>query len=125
MGIPFNLVTSPGKGVTEITYDGRRFTPADAWPEPITDRNPTQEDADENDCVQRLDVDGDWMTFEWTSIDVKRSNTVGWARTAKWQPKPLDKKTLTIRDLKAALRDGSEPDDDTIQSAIELLEKIQ
>lgn len=105
--------------VVAITCNGKRFTPADSWPEPITDRSPTLEDANEVGDVQVLDSDGDWMRCPWDDIS---KPSLGWARTSDWKPRPIDKKTLTLRDLREALRDGESPDHDTLQSAIELLE---
>jgi hypothetical protein len=120
--LTFSIVTTPDKGVTAIVYGDKRFTPADAWPDAINDRNPTRADGDEACCVLRLDTDGDWMTCEWDSVDVFQCNVIGWARTPKWTPQRLDKKSLTLRDLRYALRDGDRPDEDTLRSAIELLE---
>ena len=40
------------------------------------------------------------------------------------KPRPIDKKTLTLRDLREAMRAGESPDHDTLQSAIELLEAM-
>ena len=102
----------------KITINDKRFTPADSWPEPITDRLPTEEDANEDGDVQFLDSDGDWIRYPWNTPDID----LGWARTSDWKPRPIDKKTLTIRDLKEAMRDGENPDHDTLRSAIELLE---
>lgn len=55
--------------------------------------------------------------------DCARENPeCGWAKTSDWKPRPIDKKTLTLRDLREAMRAGENPDHDTLQSAIELLE---
>jgi hypothetical protein len=108
--------------LTKITINGKRFTPADSWPEPITDRCPTSEDADENGQVMRLTNDGDWVRSGWDRIKHFPACSIFWARTSDWKPRPIDKKTLTIRDLKEAMRVGESPDRDTLQSAIELLE---
>jgi hypothetical protein len=113
-------VSATTNEVVAITCDGKRFTPADSWPEPITDRLPTKEDANEDGDVQLLDGDGDWMRHQWD--DASKPDPVSWARTSDWKPRPIDKKTLTIRDLMEAVRDGKYPDHDTLQSAIELLE---
>jgi hypothetical protein len=112
-------VSATTNEVVVITCDGKRFTPADSWPEPITDRLPTERDANEEGEVQFLDSDGDWMRRPWDSFSRRY---LGWARTSDWKPRPIDKKTLTIRDLKEAMRDGENPDHDTLRSAIELLE---
>jgi hypothetical protein len=105
--------------VVAITYNGKRFTPADSWPELITDRQPTEEDGDGNGLIQMFDSDGDWMRYPWDHLP---KTNLGWAHTPNWKPRPIDKKTLTIRDLKEAMRDGENPDHDTLRSAIELLE---
>ena len=117
---PTLTVSAITNEVVAITYNGKRFTPADSWPEPITDRGPTLEDADSNGHVQRLDSDGDWMRQDWR--EVENFPYCGWARTSDWKPTPLDKKALTLRDLKESLATGNDPEPDTIQSAIELLE---
>jgi hypothetical protein len=110
--------------VVAIICNGKRFTPADSWPEPITDRDPTEEDVDKKGEVQILNSSGDWKRYTWNGAGQhfhSRFN-LGWARTSDWKPRPIDKKTLTIYDLKKAMRDGEDPDHDTLQSAIELLE---
>ena len=117
---PTLTVSAITNEVVAITCNGKRFTPADSWPEPITDRGPTLEDADSNGHVQRLDEDGDWMRHDWDFV--KANPERGWAHTSDWRPTPLDKKALTLRDLKESLATGNDPEPDTIQSAIELLE---
>jgi hypothetical protein len=112
-------VSATTNEVVAITCDGKRFTPADSWPEPITDRLPTEKDANGDGDVQFLDSNGDWLRYPWVSVS-KRG--LGWLRTSDWKPCPIDKKTLTIRNLKEAMRYGENPDNDTLQSAIELLE---
>ena len=107
--------------VVAIICNGKRFTPADSWPEPITDRSPTKEDGDNNDLIQYLE-DGSWLTRAWVGGSYCLPTGTGWAHTPNWKPRPIDKKTLTIYDLKKAMRDGEDPDHDTLQSAIELLE---
>jgi hypothetical protein len=118
--MPTFTVSAMTNEVVAIIYDGKRFTPADSWPEPITDRSPTLQDANKNGEVMRLEDDGDWMRFNWTSVNSNPKR--GWAKTSDWKPTPLDKKALTLRDLKEALAAGNDPEPDTIQSAIELLE---
>jgi hypothetical protein len=60
------------------------------------------------------------MCRDWDCV--KDYRECGRARTSDWKPCPIDKKTLTIRDLKEVMRDGKNPDHDTLQSAIKLLE---
>jgi hypothetical protein len=121
--MPYNhtyTVSAITNEVVAITCNNKRFTPADSWPEPITNRQPTKEDADGNGLIQVLDSDGDWMRRNWHCfIDYREC---GWARTSDWDLAQLTKKTLTIRDLKEAMRDGEKPDHDTLKSVIELLE---
>ena len=54
------------------------------WPEPITDRPPTKDDADDLGNVQVCCGDG-WVLWYW-EIAVKRG--VNWRRTYNWCPKP-------------------------------------
>jgi hypothetical protein len=114
-------VSTTTNEVVAITYNNKRFTLADSWPEPITDRLPTKEDGDDNGLIQYLE-DGSWSTRVWVGGSYCLPAGAGWAHTPNWKPTPIDKKTLTIRDLKEAMRDGKYPDHDTLQSAIELLE---
>jgi hypothetical protein len=58
--------------VRAIWHENKRFTPADSWPEPITDRQPTKEDANEDGDVQFLDSDGDWIRGPYTPKPKKR-----------------------------------------------------
>jgi hypothetical protein len=113
------IVSATTNKIVAITCNGKRFTPADSWPEPITDRLPTEEDANRNGEVMRLDDDGNWIRYGWE--DLREAPACGWAKTSDWKPTPLDKKALTIRDLMEAVRDGKYPDHDTLRSAIELL----
>jgi len=118
----FTAVKSTDNGeLLAVWHNEKRFTPADFWPEPITDRDPTEEDGDDSDLIQYLE-DGLWSTRAWVGGSYCLPAGAGWAHTPNWRPRPIDKKTLTIRDLKEAMRDGENPDRDTLQSAIELLE---
>lgn len=117
-------VSATTNEVVAITCDGKRFTPADSWPEPITNRAPTEEDGDKYGEVQVLDKDGNWKRYCWDEAALNRNVHLSpnWAKTSDWKPRPIDKKTLTLRDLREAMRAGESPDHDTLQSAIELLE---
>jgi hypothetical protein len=91
--LPFKVYSKAGEGVVMIEYEGKDFTPADAWPEPITDRKPTEEDADSHGDVQWLDCDGAlWVRYSW----LDENNFKGWARTSDWKPKPPSKKQQAL-----------------------------
>jgi hypothetical protein len=87
-------VSATTNEVVAITCNGKRFTPADSWPEPITNRQPTKEDADENGLVQELDSDGDWVRYLWDRVS---KPDLGWARTSDWKPRPIDKDVITLK----------------------------
>jgi hypothetical protein len=54
------------------------------WPEPITDRPPTEKDGDGNGLVQYLSCDK-WNYGRWNHVA-----TLGycWLHTSRWRPKP-------------------------------------
>lgn len=104
---PFTIITHPEKGVVALRYDGIKYTPADAWPEPITDRAPTKDDADPDGNVQCLTGHGDWSRFPWDAAACRTAK--GWARTSGWKPKPTPAHTREevldiLRDNAAAER---------------------
>lgn len=110
-----------GQIIKAMTIGDQHFTPADAWPDPITDRSPTKEDADPDGNVQRLDSDGDWMRVDW---DCSGLCEYGWARTSDWKPKPTPAHTREevldiLRDNAAAERNIC---DDLLDSIITHLE---
>jgi hypothetical protein len=55
------------------------------WPEPITDRPPTEEDADECGFVQYLFC-GKWNFDSWDSV--AKNQHQAWFHTPNWRPKP-------------------------------------
>jgi hypothetical protein len=65
-----------------IFHEGTEFTPVDAWPKPITDRKPTEDDADEDGDIQRYSMGG-WYCDKWDSDAPE-----GWQHTPMWKPKP-------------------------------------
>ena len=79
-----HFVITPGKGVVRIKYAGKEFTPADAWPEPITDRAPTEDDADEDGEIQRFTAGG----WHCETLSNGFDHSEGWRHTPTWQPKP-------------------------------------
>lgn len=54
------------------------------WPEPITDRRPTEEDGDYHGYVQYLYA-GKWSSAAW---DVVADTYSDWLHTPSWRPKP-------------------------------------
>jgi hypothetical protein len=116
-GPPFALVTRPDEGVIAIRYNDQLFTPAYAWPEPITDRQPTADDADADGDIQYMDAGG-WFCHEFEpGADYKE----GWQHTPMWTPREPDKRARTIQALQAAVEDLISVDLKTLTAAIELL----
>jgi hypothetical protein len=64
------------------------------WPEPITDRPPTKEDADECGFVQYLFC-GKWNFDSWDNV--AKNQHQAWLHTTNWQPKP--EPTLQVQAL--------------------------
>jgi hypothetical protein len=123
VGIGFTLAPITNE-VIAITHNGKRFTPANSWPEPITDRDPTEEDGDKKGEVQILNSSGDWKRYAWNGAGQHfhpRFN-LGWARTSDWKPRPVDKKTFLLQDLKQAREAGIPVSHGALDAAIELLE---
>lgn len=54
------------------------------WPEPITDRRPTKEDADDNGMVQYLSGSV-WDWAKWKRVAEAKYD---WLHTPNWRPKP-------------------------------------
>jgi hypothetical protein len=90
------------------------------WPEPITDRPPTEEDGDYHGCVQYLYA-GKWNSAAW---DVVANTYSDWLHTPSWRPKPEPSpKQRALALLKIAASDdfvagGFSPD------GIELLRQV-
>jgi hypothetical protein len=51
------------------------------WPEPITDRPPTEEDGDKQGWVMIVH-DGVWRPWHWADVGDQ-----GWLHTPRWQPR--------------------------------------
>jgi len=64
------------------------------WPEPITDRPPTEADGDERGFVQFL-LDGAWAFCCWENA--AKDQRLAWLHTPNWEPKP--EPTLQIQAL--------------------------
>lgn len=107
--------------ITEIitpspSVNSRHIPPA-IWPEPITDRQPTADDADADGDIQYLNAGG-WFCHEFEpGADYEE----GWQHTPMWTPRELDKRAQTIQELQAAVEDLTSVDLETIKAAIELL----
>jgi hypothetical protein len=65
------------------------------WPEPITDRPPTEEDADGESCVQVIRK-GRW---DWVSWPCAVANNYSWQRTPHWQPRQPTLQEQALKDL--------------------------
>jgi hypothetical protein len=55
------------------------------WPEPITDRPPTAEDASEGGLVQFLDAAGRWGVCDWQEA---AEVSPAWRHVPNWLPRP-------------------------------------
>jgi hypothetical protein len=76
------------------------------WPEPITDRRPTEADADERGNVQYLG-NGTWQAADW---EVAASHAWPWTHTPRWQPRqpsPVDTLAAIIREVDGDHRLGA------------------
>jgi hypothetical protein len=54
------------------------------WPEPITDRPPTEADGDKGGLVQYIRRDGVWSVNEWGAV---AHQGYDWQHTPRWQPR--------------------------------------
>lgn len=54
---------------------------AGQWPEPITDRPPTEADGDDQARVQILTPNGRWDSLRWDE-----AGRYSWAHSPRWQP---------------------------------------
>jgi hypothetical protein len=75
------------------------------WPEPITDRPPTEADADENGFVQCLGTSA-WQVTHWH--DARRTKR-GWLHIPNWRPRPEPTRKQKARALLDAVSIHSEP----------------
>jgi len=108
-------------GITEIinpapSVNSRNTTPA-IWPEPITDRQPSADDADADGDIQYLNAGG-WFCREFDPDDDYEE---GWQHTPMWEPRELDKRARTIQELQAVVDECTNVDLETLTAAIELL----
>jgi hypothetical protein len=73
------------------------------WPEPITDRPPTEEDGDDFEDVQILSHDGRWKVAHWST-----AKDIPWLHTPRWQPRPPSLQEQALVKLRAMLGDSSQ-----------------
>jgi hypothetical protein len=86
------------------------------WPEPITDRPPTDADGDDEGLVQCLRHDGCWsLRTAKTAADHKSP----WLHTPRWQPRPPSLKERAREQLKRHDMYGEPLDTNLILSALE------
>lgn len=66
---------------------------AGSWPEPITDRKPTKEDADDQQLVQVMNHCGVWS---WNRWEPAADTNAAWRHTPRWKAnKSLKEQALT------------------------------
>jgi hypothetical protein len=75
------------------------------WPEPITDRPPTEADGNESGFVQFLGSSG-WQLTHWH--DARRTKR-GWLHIPDWHPRPEPTRKQKARALLDAVSIHSEP----------------
>jgi hypothetical protein len=63
------------------------------WPEPITDRPPTEADGDDQGWVMVFS-DGVWRPWAWRQVAFK-----GWLHTPRWQPRQPTLKEIALQFL--------------------------
>lgn len=54
------------------------------WPQPITDRPPTEADADDSGLVQTICLNGCWGCGEWRGVAITGRS---WRHSPRWQPR--------------------------------------
>ena len=94
---------------------------AGQWPEPITDRPPTEADADADGRVQYLSSSGRWETFAWKAVASSFDQGIPWQHCPNWRPKPLTE----AQHIAAMLRHDGPLSTELRTRAAELLEAIQ
>ena len=65
------------------------------WPEPITDRPPTEADGDEFGLVQYVNTRGIWASCGWSFVN----STCPWLHTPRWQPRQPSLKEQALKEL--------------------------
>jgi hypothetical protein len=68
------------------------------WPEPITDRPPTEADADDRSHVQVLHHCGTWGWDGWNSVAAKSRP---WQHTPRWQPRQPSLQEQALNELRS------------------------
>jgi len=89
------------------------------WPEPITDRPPTEEDADKNGWVQTWDEHGHIDLF-----DYRHTNGLPWLHTPRWRPKPeptLKQQAIEILDTVFPFAGCTSEQAETLRAALALI----
>jgi hypothetical protein len=87
------------------------------WPEPITDRPPAEEDADECGFVQYLFA-GKWNFDSWDNV--AKNQHQAWLHTANWRPM----REPTLKERAPALLDSKDFDTDFTTEQIALLRQV-
>jgi hypothetical protein len=86
------------------------------WPEPITDRPPTEADGDEYELVQCLDRTVHWHAYKW-NLTLKGQH---WLHTPRWQPRQPSLKEQALAKVGAVLNDRNKVFLDDVHEALEL-----
>jgi hypothetical protein len=87
------------------------------WPEPITDRPPTEADGDEDGLVQVLSSDDFWVCRSWKyAVAAGRHD---WQHTPRWQPRLPSLQERAKEQLKRHDLYGEPLDTNLILSALE------
>jgi hypothetical protein len=87
------------------------------WPEPITDRPPAEEDADECGYVQYLFA-GKWNFDSWDNV--AKNQQQAWFHTPRWRPM----REPTLKERALALLDSKDFDTDFTTEQIALLRQV-
>jgi hypothetical protein len=88
------------------------------WPEPITDRPPTEADADGRNAVQVVTETGNWAPWDWISAKLEKRP---WLHTPRWQPRQpsLQAQALALLDPEFDGQPLTRKDADLIRRALE------
>jgi hypothetical protein len=91
------------------------------WPEPITDRPPTEEDADECGFVQYLFA-GRWNYESWDNV--AKNQQPAWLHTPRWRPEPeptLKQQAIEILDAVFPSAGCTSEQAETLRAALALI----